>query len=531
MSSRFFDVVVLGTRIGALATAALLARRDFRVIVLGHGGLPSTYRFDGVPLRRRAFAHLAAPAPAWRRVVAELAQSQAFKRRLRPLDPMLQLLEPRRRFDLPTDPDLFAKELERELHDARGAIEELYARLARLNAQIDDVFEQDAVWPPGTFWERRETARLRDALPLLGDARARRGEPSLTVDADYRGAFELPAQFASHAALDPLADEALLPLARLHGAWARGVSELPGDEDELASFLIERIRAHGGDVRPQEWCEAVLHKRGKVAGVILEGDLEVTGCSFVVGDRPTLRLLDLVRDLEDARIDEVGPAPVAARRFVVSIVVRQALVPQALARHSFLRPLRGGGVDVHLQRASFPQSAALGPSGTDPALAALEAELWVAEALLPEGVTPPQGTTGHDLATRELLLATLRDHFPFFDRHALIIDSPHDGAPLVDLRHGDTVLVGRTATRGGGGHLEAEAADPLYAGVAGGYAGLSLEPIRTPIENFLQVSPAVLPALGQEGELIAAWSAARIITRSDRQKEKLRREMWSKIEI
>jgi phytoene dehydrogenase-like protein len=530
MSSRFYDVVVLGTRIGALASAALLARRDFRVLVLGHGALPSTYRFDGLPLRRRTFAHLAAPTPAWRRVVAELAQSQAFKRRLRPLDPMLQLLDGKRRLELAPDPVLFARELERELADARGAIEELYARLARLNAQIDDVFEQDALWPPGTFWERRETGRLRDALPLLADPRARRGE-SLTVDADYRAAFELPAQFASHARLDPLDDAALLPLARLHGAWTRGVAELPGDEDELSAFLMERIRAHGGDVRPQEWCEAILHKRGKVAGVIVEGDTEITGASFVIGDRPIVKLLDVVRDLEEARIDEVSAPPVAARRFAVSVVVRQALVPQALARHAFLRPARANGVDVHLHRATFPQSAALGPAGTDPALAALSAELWVAEALLPEGVAPPQGSTGRDMHARELVLATLRDHFPYFDRHALIIDSPHDGAPLLDLRHGDTVLVGRSATRFGGGHLEAEGSDAIYDGVTGGYAGLALEPIRTPIEHLLQVSPTVLPALGQEGELIAAWGAARIVTRSDRQKEKMRREMWSKIEI
>jgi hypothetical protein len=40
-----------------------------------------------------------------------------------------------------------------------------------------------------------------------------------------------------------------------------------------------------------------------------------------------------------------------------------------------------------------------------------------------------------------------------------------------------------------------------------------------------------LPALGQEGELLAAWSAARLITRTDRRKEQMRREMWSKIEL
>jgi hypothetical protein len=47
----------------------------------------------------------------------------------------------------------------------------------------------------------------------------------------------------------------------------------------------------------------------------------------------------------------------------------------------------------------------------------------------------------------------------------------------------------------------------------------------------LLVGRSVLPALGQEGQLLAAWGAARLITRTDRRKERMRRDMWSKIEI
>src|SRR3954447_9719497 len=122
-------------RPGALACAALLARRDFRVLVIGDGHLPSTYRHEGVPLRRRGFAHLAAPSPAYRRVLAELAQSQAFRRRLRPLDPMFQVLDRTFRLDVPPDPALFARELDRELPSVRPPVEQLYDGLAKLNAQ------------------------------------------------------------------------------------------------------------------------------------------------------------------------------------------------------------------------------------------------------------------------------------------------------------------------------------------------------------------------------------------------------------
>jgi hypothetical protein len=40
----------------------------------------------------------------------------------------------------------------------------------------------------------------------------------------------------------------------------------------------------------------------------------------------------------------------------------------------------------------------------------------------------------------------------------------------------------------------------------------------------------VLPALGQEGELIAAWSVARLVTRRDRARRRMRQKLWSKLE-
>ena len=81
-AGKHFDVVVLGRSIGALTAAALLARRDFTVLVLGHGERPSTYRLDRRVLLRRAFTVRGATSPTWLKVVAELAQSQTWKRRL-----------------------------------------------------------------------------------------------------------------------------------------------------------------------------------------------------------------------------------------------------------------------------------------------------------------------------------------------------------------------------------------------------------------------------------------------------------------
>ena len=63
-----------------------------------------------------------------------------------------------------------------------------------------------------------------------------------------------------------------------------------------------------------------------------------------------------------------------------------------------------------------------------------------------------------------------------------------------------------------------------------GYLDLAGEPVRGPIPGTYLVGPSVIPALGQEGQLLAAWGAARIITAADKNRQKMRRQMWTKIE-
>ncbi len=75
---------------------------------------------------------------------------------------------------------------------------------------------------------------------------------------------------------------------------------------------------------------------------------------------------------------------------------------------------------------------------------------------------------------------------------------------------------------------------PMYKledAAASTFGGLGGEPLRFPLGATFGVGKSILPSLGQEGELLAAWGVARTITRTNRQKEKMRREMWSKVEL
>jgi hypothetical protein len=511
--SKHYDVAVLGAGIGALTAAALLARRSWRVLVLGQGYRAPLYSFDGISLARRTFTLLAGSSPAWSRVLAELAQSQTFRRRIEPLDPMLQVLSPRRALDLPPDRELFAKEIDREFPEVRRVVDELYLDLARTNAAADTAFERDIMWPPGSFWERRETSRVANTLPHI-DAGRTDFFAEFPREHEYRAVVETPAMFAS----DLATELPTFALARLHGAWTRGVLRLPKGEADLVDFLIERVRAHGGETKLGERASAIIAPRGRVTGVRVDGDEDVTGVQFVVTDLPTQATLDLARGYHPTRraLASLPELSIPEQRFVVSFVVKSEGVPEALAVEAFLMPNERGVTSrrpvVHLQRLD----GLSGSPGTT---------LLVAEALLAErGLLRPGDA-------REAVVETVEQFLPYLERHYVLVDSPHDGRPLWDFRKGHRTDVERSKLRTGGGSTEAEAMLPRWMVTGSGFAGLSGEPIRTPLSGALGVGRSVLPALGQEGELLAAWSASRLITRTDRRKERMRREMWSKVEL
>jgi phytoene dehydrogenase-like protein len=521
LTSRHYDVVILGRSLGALAAAALLARRDFRVLLLGQGQRAQTYRFEEHVLCRRTFTLLSGSSPTWRRILHELAQSPQFRRRALPLDPMFVMLNEGRSVEVPPDMELFGRELDREFPEVRQLVDELYGSIAQVNAVADAAFEKDALWPPGSLWERFETGRIAATLPLT---RAERGQDLLgkfPAGHAYRDITTIPAAFASNAAVlggefPPFA------LARLHGAWTRGVVALTRSEDELSEFLCERITAHGGVIELNRRATSLVTRRGVAIGVMEDGEEAPTGASAVLSDQSGEALAQLSGGAgvtKSARDDWPRMNPEAGR-FVVSLVVNTRGLPRPLSPESFVVPSERLRRDprhptVHLQRfeaSVFSEARSQAKAET----------LLVAEAIL-----PARGALTL-LEAREAVLSTLKGALPFLGEHLLLVDSPHDGLPLHDYRSGARREVDRVHVQDTSPN--AEVMERLWTVEPAGYLDIAGEPVRGPIPNTYLVGKTVLPGLGQEGELLAAFGAAKLITRKDGARQKMRRQMWSKIE-
>jgi hypothetical protein len=151
--------------------------------------------------------------------------------------------------------------------------------------------------------------------------------------------------------------------------------------------------------------------------------------------------------------------------------------------------------------------------------------LLVAETLLPVGGHPKPA------ASRSAVLRALEEFLPFVERHYVVVDSVHDGRPLWDYRSGARREVDRATLRGAGLSIDPEPMAPRWNVDPPVLHGLAGEPLRAPLAGAYVVGRTSLPALGQEGEMLAAWGAARLVTRTDRRKEQMRREMWSKVEL
>lgn len=507
-----YDVVLVGTQLAPLLAGALLAKRGFRVLLVAQDELAPTYSpVPGVVLPREPFNFLPASSPIARRVLTELALHQLFRRRAAQIDPALQLCLPRHRFELARDEAILEREIEREFPEVKRSVEELLRTGDRHDALLDRILERELTWPPSTFLERREFARATADQPF--------GKLGASLDplADFpdphpfRLALDLAARFAD--GMDPDYPSGLR-LTRFFSSWRKGGAVLDEGYATLRAMLLESIRTHSGEVREPEKVDAILVRRGAACGVRLAASGEEIGASWVVVGSPLASLLRLLPDRTpfEELFERIGEPVVRYYRYTLNLLVAASGVPEGMSRDVFFvrdpeRPLSEANA-LHVE--------------VDPKRGGERRRVCV-EALLPRrGIEDIPEYLG---SVRERILASLGELVPFLGDHLELVDSPHDGREVFDLKRRERLEPPEPWSRG------IHTMRRVYGFPVTTALGVCALPVRAPIRRLLLANEQVVPGLGLEGLFLSAWSAARVVSKADGKKDWMRRGRWGKLEL
>ena len=256
----------------------------------------------------------------------------------------------------------------------------------------------------------------------------------------------------------------------------------------------------------------IVLRRGSVAGVRLAGSDAEIGCGHVVAGQDVNALVTLLpeRDAFETLFEHLGEPQLRYYRYTLNLVVRSEGIPEGAARDVFVGSTRGSlrpfERQLHLQIER---------------LDATHHNICV-EALLPRAFVEDEDDNLETL--RERLLPAIRDVVPFLDDHLCVIDSPHDQRAPEVIR-GETVPE-LDRWRRGRNTMHAVYGYPITQAL-----GLCALPLRTPIRRLVLCNTQVMPGLGQEGQLITAWCAAKVITKSDKSRSWIQRGMWTRLEV
>jgi phytoene dehydrogenase-like protein len=504
-AKNFYDAVFVGLNLHTLLAGGLLAKRGFRVLVVGQNQPLPAYTFQGLSLPRVASTLHGADSPAVVRVFSELALKPLMRRRLRPLSPAFQAILPQHRLDLSDAPELVSREVEREFPLVRRAADDFMRAAQRSWENLNGLIERDLVWPPGGFFERREFTRAALQQPF-GKDDAAGPLTELADDHPLRAIVSAALRFSDGTSLGSGNPQREL---RQLAALLHGAELLEGGMLGFYELLIENIRTHNGEVRPEARIDQIGIRRGSIDGVRLSPSDEEIGCHFVLSGLPVTRLARLLTDRRelDQLLDEVGVPTPWAFRYTLNVVVAAEAIPDGLARSVLLLTDARAQLGEDVLRIENAQLTG--------ALSVLSAEALIPAARLENDASYLEGM-------RERVLGRLDELSPFLRGHVRFVDSPHDARGAAP---------DPSAPRPGAAERRGPETMPtLYAFKRKELHGSTALPIRTPIKRLLLCNDQVVPGLSNEGAFLTAWSVARIVARS-LGRQWMNRGRWTKVEL
>jgi hypothetical protein len=490
-AKNFYDAVLVGLNLSSLLAGALLSKRGFRVLLIGHAQPWPSYEVRGVRLPIAPFALPAPDSPVLARIFAELALRPTLQRRMRVLSPAFQVVMPGHRLDMTTESSWLTRELTREFPDARHAMEELLRSAAHSAPAIEALLDRDLMWPPLGWFEERDFTRALRERPLGAEGEPRPIWPELDPSQ--------PLGRVLAACVDRELDASPRVLRNVRGVLSSAELD-EGGLTGLYELLIETIRHHNGVLRLNERVDRLTLKRGALTAVHSFPSDEEIGCHHLLWALPVARLTPLLEDRSvlDPLFAEVGEPRPRYARFTLNLLLRAHAVPEGMAKRALVidrEPLW-----VELQRVG------------ERAVMTVQARVDLRDGM------PALG------GQRERMLDGLTTLSPFLREHLELIDSPHDGLAIQDVQTGESFMPSEGSRRG------PDTMEMVYTFPQTRIHGTVGLDVRTPIKRLLLCNTQVVAGLGFEGTLLSAYSAARAVTRSIG-RDWMNRGRWTKVEL
>lgn len=472
--SKRYDVVVIGGRLSAVVTGALLAKRELRGLLVDQGELGSvgSFELDDFPVvsgasRVRDWVH------------ESLGLKDDFNR-LEPIDPLLQVILPDARFDVvgaPADAQAQRSEWSDGLGLDPSAVHAAFEALAEVDERLDRfLLETPEIPITSSLFSRRSDQSAAKRTPELAqtlDASSLAGR----IPAPLLDVLQGMLPFCTH--LD-LRD----PAERTLGRWVRPVLRLlrglshvgPGRSDR--SLLLELAERKAMEVR-RTAVERMV-PRGKSWELYLAGSKEPVLTDIVVDASTDLSGLDTIPAKHQGRqlplIQQAGKP--RGQLYAIGFEVDRNVLPPGMATHLLL-------LNGRRDPSRFDPSD---PDGED-------RPIWLTrrpgreahriQLVSTHPVSSVQAHGGRKTPLEEVIRARIHRLLPF-------------------LSEGNPEAFAVESGRFGGGF----SAHPFFEPGGEDLSCLGGISMRTPFKNVYLAGPAVIPSLGAEAEYLAALQVA-----------------------
>ncbi len=472
-----YDAIVLGGQLGGALSAAVLAKRGYRVLLIEHDGMGPGYEHGGFLLPYAPFVLPSLEAmPAVEEAFAELALTTPLQRTLKPLTPELQLVLPRNRFDLHAEPERTAKELRRAFGEAGAQVAQALGAVGAYHEQSDPFFKEPQELPPDGFIAKWKLGGVIKRFPGLSAAL-----PSVTSE-DVAPLLHKLLPFVTNQA----AAETELARGRPLAQALTSDGRFPGGREGLRELLLKRFTELGGVVMGRDGgdgfvAESLAFEGSALAGVKLLQSDNVYRAQCVVTATDAGALRRLIEDKKRHRklLEQLDQSTTRQFLFAVNWVLPADALPRGMGEQLLVQAddeLSALLVQVHpARRVGKPDDENL--------------RVVCAGAFVPSSAR--ELGEAHLKSLAEKLNGHLDALMPFAQSQALLTSAPYLDAGGV---RGSRLMP-----------------HPLFGVDAEHRLGVEGLKQRTAIKNLFLANREVLPGLGLEGELLAGLRAARLV--------------------